>query len=437
MCGAKVSDSDKVSEETMTMDPNVKPVSAERQGTVLAGYTVITKSMIGAGMFSMAAGCASFGLLLGIFFVFLAAAITWLSIRVLSMLALEYRESNPTFYSVSSTLVPKAKWLIDLALIINCFGGVTAYVQTFGTLLATGLCGVIQWDQKSFSLNNAALAIQAAILLALAPLCMMEEISSTKIPNMVGLGCIGYIFIMTFFYVPCTAAKADFGELLGPGAALTLFSSFPTFIFSFACQQNVFNVANELKDADMKKLNRIGMASVCSGLVIYLPLMILPFLTFGRAMDTTYLIYLKNPDGTVDIPVMIAYVCAALSVSISYVLLLQPVRCSIMSLAYGANQPTGKKEKTIRMALVAFLMALSYVLAYVLGENINLPIHLAGLLGGNTMCFVMPFILYLRKYGFNKRSKFSLAIMATLVFCFLLYPICLTGIIYREVKKAK
>jgi hypothetical protein len=50
MCGAKVSDSDKVSEETMTMDPNVKPVSAERQGTVLAGYTVITKSMIGAGM---------------------------------------------------------------------------------------------------------------------------------------------------------------------------------------------------------------------------------------------------------------------------------------------------------------------------------------------------------------------------------------------------
>ena len=50
MCGAKVSDSDKVSEETMTLDPNVKPVTVEKHGTVLSGYTVLTKSMIGAGM---------------------------------------------------------------------------------------------------------------------------------------------------------------------------------------------------------------------------------------------------------------------------------------------------------------------------------------------------------------------------------------------------
>ncbi len=50
MIGAKPSDSDKISEETMSMDDQLKGVSSEKTVTVLAGYSVITKSMIGAGM---------------------------------------------------------------------------------------------------------------------------------------------------------------------------------------------------------------------------------------------------------------------------------------------------------------------------------------------------------------------------------------------------
>ena len=388
-------------------------------------------------MFSMAYGCSQFGLILGLVFLVLAAAITWLSIRVLSVLALDYKASNPTFYSVSNILVPKLKWLIDVALIINCFGGVIAYVQTFGNLLARGLWGVIQWNKEDLSLNNTALIIQAGILVVLAPLCMMKEISSTKFANLIGLGCIGYIFIMTFFYVPCTAAKEDFSALMKPVEILTLFASFPTFIFSFACQQNIFTVANELKDANMQKLNRISMASVSTGFLVYLPLMVLPFLTWGAGVKSSYLFNLTNADETVDIPVMIAFVFASLSVSISYVLLLQPVRCSFMSLIFGSNQPTGKKEKTYRITLVVVLMLLSFGLAVLLGDNLSLPISIAGLFGGNTMCFIMPFILYLKAKGFNKKDKFSITVMVTLVFCFLLYPICLTGIIYGELNKAK
>jgi len=435
MSGAKISDSYPISEETTNLDADVKVQVSEPQGTVLSGYTVITKSMIGAGMFSMAAGAKQFGLLLAIFLLGVAAAITWLSIRVLSKLALDLKETKPSFYSVSNLLVPKLNWLLDVALVINCFGGVIAYVQTFGSLLTTGLWGVIEWDQKTLSTQNTALIVQAAILLALAPLCMMKEISGTKIANMIGLGCIGYIFGMTLFYTPCTAAKADFGALLKPSNVLGLFGSFPTFIFAYACQQNVFTVANELKDASMKKMNKIGFMSVATGALVYLPLMLLPYMTFGSAIKGTYLANLTNDDGTVDIPVMIAYVLASLSVSISYVLLLQPVRSSLMSLIFGANQPTGRKEKTYRIGLVVFLMLLSYVMAYILGDNLELPINIAGLLGGNTMCFVMPFLLYLKKYGFDKKSSFSIAVMATLVFCLILYPVCLTGIIYGAVNK--
>lgn len=256
---------------------------------------------------------------------------------------------------------------------------------------------------------------------------MMKEISGTRIANMIGLGCIGYILIMTFFYTPCDEAST---ELLKPGSILAAFGSFPTFIFAYACQQNMFQVANELKDANLKRLNVIAYGSVLTGFLIYLPVMILPFLTFGYSIQSSYLFNLDNK----QVPVVIAFIFASLSVSISYVLLLQPVRCSIMSLIYGHDQPSGKKEKTIRIALVSVLMAASFGLAVALGKNLKLPVNIAGLLGGNTMCFVMPFLLYLKKYGFNPKDKFSLAVMVTLVFCILLYPICLTGIIYDAAK---
>lgn len=378
----------------------------------------------------MAAGCACFGIVLGIVFLVLAALITWLSLRVLSFLALDYKESNPSFYSVSETLMPKFKWILDVALIINCFGGNIAYVQTFGKLLSEGLMGVFHWDTNNLSQANAALIIQVAILLILAPLCMMKEISSTRIANLIGLGCIVYIVIMTFFYTPCTEASA---ELLKPGSLLGAMGSFPTFIFAYACQQNMFTVANELKDANLKRLNTMAISSTLTGFIIYLPVMLLPFLTFGTAVGSNYLYNFVKKDEDLPVPVVIAFIFASLSVSISYVLLLQPVRSSIMSLAFGGNQPTGRKERTLRMSIVAGLMLLSFAFAYVLGDNLKLPINIAGLFGGNTMCFIMPFLLYLTKYGFDKKNKFSMAVVFTLGFCVLLYPICLTGIIYGAV----
>ncbi len=409
-----------------------KPTDSARTGTMLSGYSVITKSMIGAGMFAMAGGCLNFGLVMGFLFLMLAGAITWLSLKVLSVLALDFSATRPTFYSVSENLLPRVKWLVDVALVINCWGGNIAYIQMAGDWMTFGMHGFIQWDEASFSKATFKIIIQVAILALLAPLCMMKQISGTKIANLVGMLCIAYIMIMTFFYTPCSKASS---ELMAPGNVLKAFGSFPTFIFAYACQQNAFTVANELKDPNQKKMDRISLFSVVTGFVIYLPAMILPLLTYGADIKGNYLnnFAAEYPR---SIPLLIGFVLASLSVSISYVLLMQPVRSSIMALIFGGNQPTGKKEFTFRVGVVSVMMVGSFLLAWVLGDNIGLPINIAGILGGNTMCFVMPFMLYLTKYGFNKKNRFSVFVLVTLGFCILLYPICLTGIIYDAVSKA-
>ena len=411
-------------------------------GSILSSYSVLCKSMIGSGIFSMAYACAKFGILPGSLALCVAAGITWLSLHVLSILALEFRAENPSFYSVSEKIWPRARWVVDVSLIINCFGAAVAYVVTSGTLMSYAIIAMFKIDVKTSWLggNHIAMMVQAVMVISLAPLCMMKDISSTKIANMVGLSCLFYIVVTTLFYANVGATAGDL-SLLYPSSALLAMGAFPTFIFAFACQQNVFSVANELRNANLKRLGVVCASSTATGFLVYVPMMLLPFLTFGRGVKSNYL-YNLNADGEVDVPIIIAFIAASLSVSISFVLQVQPTRRSIVSLIYGSELLTGAKEVRIRVGVVTAILLATFGLAVGVGDDLSLPINLAGLLGGNTMCFVMPFVLYLRYYGFRWRKQdtgaldwFSLAVVSVLGFCLALYPVCLTGIIWEAATK--
>jgi amino acid permease len=249
----------------------------------------------------------------------------------------------------------------------------------------------------------------------------MKEMSGTKIANLVGLTCLLYIVITTFVYCDLHSASTD---LLYMDNFLSAVGSFPTFIFAFACQMNVFQIANELKNPTVKRMNVVSASSTLTGLIIYIPIMIIPFLTFGNSIEPNYLTNLDQS----KIPVQIAYIFAAISVSISYVLQVHPLRRSILSLYYGSRAPPKSEEKRNRYIVVSAILIVTFGIAVGL-DKIDVVTNFTGLLGGNTMCFLMPAILYLRRFGF-KTDVFSILVMAVGVFSIILYPLCLTGIIY-------
>ena len=406
---------------------------------MLSGFSVLCKSMIGSGIFSMAYAFSKFGLLPGVFALCFAAAITWLSLHVLCGLALEFRQDDPSFYKVSDKLLPRARWVLDAALIINCFGAAVAYVITSGTLMAKAIVAMFHLNESSgLGERQISMIVQAVMILGLAPLCMLREISSTKIANFVGLSCLLYIVIVTFFYTD-PSKNAGNSALLYPSSAIAAMGCFPTFVFAFACQMNVFQIANEMKNANMKRLGAVSAISTATGFIVYIPMAVIPFMTFGSGIESNYL-YNLDTDGHVDVPIIIAYVFASLSVSISYVLQVHPVRRSLIPLVYGSQPLEGAKERTVRIGLVTMIMLASYGLAVGIGKNLSLPINVAGLLGGNTMCFVMPFMLYMQCYGWSWRKGTSIdwmkvTVTGVLVICLALYPICLTGIIHEAVQK--
>jgi amino acid permease len=413
----------------MSHGEEIKGVSIDetvRHASILSGYSILTKSMIGSGLFVMAYGCSKFGIILGSIMLAVATLITWISLRTLSILAIDRIDEEPSFYSISEKLVPKYRWVIDVAVIVNCLGASTGYVITAGDFLSIGLYNMFQWQNASFAMSNTKKIIQAAMIVSLAPLCLMKEMSGTKIANLVGLTCLLYIVITTFVYCDLQEMSSD---LLYMDNFLTAIGSFPTFIFAFSCQMNVFQIANELKNPTVKRMNIISLSSTLTGLMIYIPIMILPFLTFGSQIKPNFLTNL-GPD---KIAVQIAYVLAAISVSISYVLQVHPLRRSILSLYYGASCPSKSEEKRNRYIVVSIILMVTFGIAVGL-DKIDVVTNFTGLLGGNTMCFLMPSILYLRRFGFQT-DRFSILVMAVGVFSIILYPLCLTGIIYDMVKQ--
>jgi amino acid permease len=396
-----------------------------RHGTLVSGYSILTKSMIGSGLFVMAYGCSKFGIIMATGMLVIAALITWISLRTLSSLAIDFIDEQPSFYSMSEKFIPKFRWLLDVSVILNCLGAATGYVIIAGDLLTVGLYKMFGWDSAVFAISTAKIIIQAIMIIVLAPLALMKEISGTTIANLIGLTCLTYIIITTFVYSDLHSASS---QLLWTKDFLTAIGSFPTFIFAFSCQMNVFQIANEIQKPSLKRMDVISASSTLTGMLIYIPIMILPLLTFGADIKGNYL---QNLDDE-KLPIQIAYVLAAISVSISYVLQVHPLRRSILSLYYGSRTPGKAEEIRNRYIMVTVLLLATFGIA-VGAKEIDVVTNFTGLLGGNTMCFLMPSILYVRYHGI-KRDWFSVAVMAVGVFSIILYPLCLTGIIYDMVK---
>jgi len=398
---------------------------ASRKGTVLAGYSVLTKSMLGSGLFFIAHACSKFGIIAGLFAIGFAGLLTWISLKALAIIAIEFKDDKPSFYSVSMRIIPNLRWVIDAAVIMNCLGASTGYVITAGNLLSEGLLQMAYGSVDESTKNRTMMIIQASMIVLLAPLSMMKELSGTKIANIIGLFSLLYIVISSFVYCDLSQASAD---LLGMGNILSAMSSFPTFIFAFACQMNVFQIANELKNPTVKRMNIISIASTVTGATIYVPIMIAPLLSFGKGIKENYLQSLDIQ----NVPVQIAYMLAALSVSISYVLQVHPLRRSILALYYKDRIPSDKEERRDRIVVVAVALLATFGLAIGV-KKIDVVTNFTGLIGGNTMCYLMPSWLYLRHYGFRK-NLFGKLVLGLLIFAIILYPLCMTGIIYDLAK---
>ena len=400
--------------------PDEKIHDAPRHGGVFSGYTVMAKSLLGSGMLSIAFACSKAGLILGLVLLLFAAVVTWISLHVLSKLCLEFNSENLTFYSMTERIVPRAKWFLDVAIIVDCVGSAIGFLQMIGKLMTLGISEI--FGLGPFTPRTLSILIECCVVLLLFPICLMREISDTKIVNLLGLACLFYVSLLPIIFSDISNFDTSILFPKGPWSAI---SAFPVFVFAFSCQQNLLSVVTEMPSPDMRKLNMVTLGAIGTGIIFYLPVTILPVLTFGRpeSHQDTFLQLLDRK----NIAVQIGYFCASLAVAISYVLIVHPVRRSIMSLMYGSDFPVGKQELRIRAMLTTGIAAVTLGVAMAAGSTLGPTVEFTALLGATTCGFVMPFFLYLKHFGYSSKSAMSVTVAVLFLFCLLLYPIGTTA----------
>jgi amino acid permease len=400
--------------------PEEKIHDTPHHGGVFSGYTVMAKSLLGSGMLSIAFACSKSGLILGLFLLFFAAAITWVSLHVLSRLCLEFKSDNITFYSITEQVVPKARWFLDVAVIVDCVGSAIGFIQVIGNLMSDGIEHI--FGLGPFTQRTLSILVQSCVVLLLFPICYMREITDTKIVNLLGLACLLYVSLLPIIF--SDVSKFD-PEILSPKGPWSAITAFPVFIFAFSCQQNLLSVTSEMRNPDMRKLDIVTLSAIGTGIVFYIPVILLPLLTFGRSGVHSDTFFDLLPKG--NLAVQIGMFCASLAVSISYVLVVHPIRRSIMSLMYGSDFPQGKKEVRVRGLLTVAIAIVTLGVACAAGRTLGPTVEFTALLGATTCGFVMPFFLYLKHFGFKSSSAMSVTIAALFIFCLALYPIGITA----------
>lgn len=407
--------------------PEDKIHDSPRHGTVFSGYTVMAKSLLGSGMLSIVIACSKAGLILGLGLLIFAAIITWISLHVLGRLCLEFNTDNITFYSLTERIMPKAKWFLDIAVIIDCVGSAIGFIQVIGNLMTDGIEGI--FGLGSFTKTGVSLMVQAGIVLLLFPILMMKEISDTQLVNIFGLLCLLYVSLLPIIYADVSNFSSDLLYPVGPWSGI---SAFPVMIFAFSCQQNLLSVVSEMMAPNMRKLDTVTGSAILTGFVFYVPVMVLPLLTFGRKKtepDTFFDLLPKN-----DILVQIGFFCASLAVSISYVLVVFPIRRSCMSLMYGSDFPKGAKEFRVRLILTSIIVLVTLGVAMAAGRTLGPTVEFTAILGATTCGFVMPFFLFLKHFGFKTGNALSVTVAVLFVICLTLYPLGITATIMGILK---
>ena len=397
----------------------VSPSESEGTSSLFGGYTILAKSMMGSGLLGVAAACAKSGWIIGCLLALIIPAMTFLSLHLLAAVAIKnMTEIRPlTFFKLCNSVLGKVwAWFVEISLILKTFGAAIVYLQVAGSMLAN-----LIYSPDSMSMTQATLCriIQISIAAVFTPFCFMEKINNTRYANAVGICCLFFVLVTACVYFD---PNADSTTSLGPVSFLAMVSKIPIFVFAYCCHQNVFLCVSEIRRPSVRRMDIIMALSCLTGFLLYIPVQIFPYWTFGESVADNFL---KNLPAS-DIVVKIAFVCAAASVSISFPLQIIPLRNSVCALITG--KPGHETARTLRImvASIAILGSLGIAIAV---SSLGIVMAITGLIGGNTICFLAPSLLYIKTFPREKGHRVWYLAVALLGTSIALYPLCLVGII--------
>jgi amino acid permease len=396
-------------------------------GTIRSCASVLVNTIIGIGMLSLPWAVAQCGWVLGLGLFLIAAYFASQSLYLLSVITCDERTTasaatGVSFYSLTQAASPRLAPIVDITIAFKCFGVATSYLQVCKPAIKSLLkaCGAEGTTPQIAGL----LAVFVAV--AIAPVCFRKRVTKTAMGNAVAIFCMLYLAVLLvgasvavwFGLLPAQGQSQP--DIPATSTVPALIKVFPVFIFSFTCHQNIVLVANELQSRTLPRMTSVVVISVGVSVACYLAVIFCGYTTLGANIHTNYLQDLDQmglgTTGPLRSLVAVGQALLAISVALSYPLQVFPCRRSLMVLFEAARgEPLSRAgEKRFRRFGTTAIMITTFVLAVLL-DDLGQTIEVVGFVSSNTICLIMPALVFCMLFSHEKGGLWVLALMQFLL----------------------
>ena len=192
------------------------------------------------------AGFASTGIML-----FASAALSCFTMHLLTIVSRKVGQDKASFYAVAHETMPNKAWLVEVAVIISCFGLASAYLVAFAQLMPA----VVGTPGSSVATNQY---LWVAIGLAIAaPMAFAPTLDALKLTSSGGMVSTVYLASVSVFYYmqpnDRVCSTDDSNNEAHCGGAFVAFKMGPSVLttlslvtFSFTAHIQLMAVSNEV-----------------------------------------------------------------------------------------------------------------------------------------------------------------------------------------------
>lgn len=348
----------------------------------------LTKNLVGSGIFTLPLALSKASVLPGVLMMLFIGVLCGGSFVLIAYLCRTLKVSTYRDLGAKS-FGPLTALLIDLSIFLNAMFACLAYVIL-----------VLDFFEKSLPPLTGLEIPRWQILIVdtlvfILPLSLIKDLSPLRVPSMIGLLIIAYIF----FYVlgdwvfqldeSISNFQSCFFEF-----RLGIFFSASVFTGAFKAHYNSPTFYRELGE-NLGAHARVVRNSYVSAFVLYSCFAIAGYGIFGSGVEGNILKNYGSGEGGPSVPILVALLGMAFAITLTYPLVFNSGRGAL----YGLVPPL-EKAKNANPQMVHFLLTAAMVVtisaAGCVVTDVQIVLGLTGATIGMALCFILPAVAFLK-----------------------------------------
>lgn len=366
-----------------------------------AAYINLLKTSIGSGVLNFPYLFKTYGLFPTVGLTIVSG---FLSAAGLLLLAICSKDVGRTadLSRLSRLAIPHARFFVDLAVFVKCFGVATSYVIIARQLLPPLIDTLTQhptfWSRPQVCLF--------AFLLAAGPSAFLVRLDRLKYTSLVGVASILIVIAAAGIRLAAKSVDDVVVRIITVPAA-TWLGGLGKFVFSFTCHQNIFAAHAEMENNALPRMRRLIYCVAATSFVLYMAFGIPNYLLYGDGVADNVL---RNyPQDYLATAVRGLYVVV---MGVSYPLQVAPARSYFFNMI---SMPLVKRNGRFFHVLVTLSIIVATYLIASSGTNLGIVYAIVGATASTFMSLILPALFY---FNLDVEQTLCLSVTAYCAFLF-------------------